>query len=113
MSTRHQLDMLFKPLNLKGISIRNRIVMAPMNTNFADADGSVSDRFKKFYVEIGKGGTGLIIVSATCIDLAARKRVGALSLYDDYFVPKLKEFADAVHVTGAKVIQQLNHNGRL
>ena len=51
-------EALFRPLVLRGISIRNRIVMAPMNTNFAEADGSVSKQFTKFYVEIGNGGTG-------------------------------------------------------
>ena len=40
-------EALFRPLVLKGISIRNRIVMAPMNTNFAEADGSVSEAIYK------------------------------------------------------------------
>lgn len=108
-----QFEMLFKPLIVKGIAIRNRIVMPPMNTNFAEADGSVSERFKKFHVERGKGGVGLIIVSPAYIDPTARKRKGALLLHDDRFIPKLVELTDAVHATGAKVLQQLNHNGRL
>lgn len=108
-----QYEALFKPLTVKGISIRNRIVMPPMNTNFADADGSVNEQFTRYYVERGKGGAGLLIVSSAYIDPAARKRVGALLLHDDRFVPKLKEFTDAVHETGARVFQQINHNGRL
>lgn len=104
---------LFKPLSVKGISIRNRIVFPPMNTNFAEADGSVNERFTKYYVERGKGGAGLLIVSSAYIDPAARKRIGSLLLHDDRFIPKLKEFTDAVHATGAKIFQQLNHNGRL
>jgi 2,4-dienoyl-CoA reductase-like NADH-dependent reductase (Old Yellow Enzyme family)/thioredoxin reductase len=106
-------ETLFKPIIVKGIPIRNRIVMAPMNTNFADFDGSVNKRFTRYYVERGKGGAGLIIVSGACIDATARKRIGSVSLYDDRFISKLKEFSDAVHATGAKVIQQINHNGRL
>ncbi len=104
---------LFKPMSIKGFSIRNRIVLPPMNTNFAEADGSVNERFTKYYVERGKGGAGLLIVSSAYIDPAARKRIGSLLLHDDRFIPKLKEFTDAVHVTGAKIFQQLNHNGRL
>lgn len=106
-------EWLSKPITIKGISIRNRIVMPPMNTNFAEADGSVSERLTKYYVERGKGGAGLLIVSSAYIDPAAKKRMGALLLHDDRFIPKLKEFTDAVHSTGAKVLQQLNHNGRL
>lgn len=108
-----QFELLFSPMKIKGVSLRNRIVLPPMNTNFAEVDGSVSERFKKYYVERGKGGAGLLIVSSAYIDPAAKKRVGALLLHEDRFIPKLKEFTDAIHKTGAKVLQQLNHNGRL
>jgi 2,4-dienoyl-CoA reductase-like NADH-dependent reductase (Old Yellow Enzyme family)/thioredoxin reductase len=104
---------LFEPMTIKGVTIRNRIVLPPMNTNLAEADGSVSERFKRYYVERGKGGVGLVIVSSAYIDPAARKRVGSLLLHDDRFIPKLKDFVDAVHATGAKIFQQINHNGRL
>ena len=106
-------ETLFTPLMLKGVTIRNRIALAPMNTNLADPDGSVNDRFTRYYVERGMGGTGLLIVSSAYIDAAAKKRSGALLLDDDRFIPKLKRFTDAIHATGAKVFQQLNHNGRL
>ena len=105
--------MLFSPYTLKGCTIRNRIVLPPMNTNFADADGSVNERFTKYYVERGKGGAGLLIVSSAYIEKSAKKRSGALLLDDDRFIPKLKTFTTAVQATGAKIFQQLNHNGRL
>lgn len=104
---------LFKPIKIKGTLIRNRIVLPPMNTNFADSDGSVSDRFTNYYVEQGKGGAGLLIVSSAYIDPASKKRKGSLLLHDDCFIPKLKGLTTAVHATGAKILQQLNHNGRL
>jgi 2,4-dienoyl-CoA reductase-like NADH-dependent reductase (Old Yellow Enzyme family)/thioredoxin reductase len=104
---------LFTSLTIKKITLRNRIVLPAMNTNFADADGSVNERFTRYYVERGRGGTGLIIVSAANIDLRARARIGSLLLHEDSFIPKLQVFTDAIHATGAKVIQQLNHNGRL
>jgi 2,4-dienoyl-CoA reductase-like NADH-dependent reductase (Old Yellow Enzyme family)/thioredoxin reductase len=84
-----------------------------MNTNLAEADGSVGDRFKSYYVERGKGGAGMLIISSAYIDPAAKKRAGALLLHDDCFIPKLQGLADAVHETGAKIFQQINHNGRL
>jgi 2,4-dienoyl-CoA reductase-like NADH-dependent reductase (Old Yellow Enzyme family)/thioredoxin reductase len=109
----NRFDHLFTPLTVKGTILRNRIVMPPMNTNFAEADGSVSEQFTRYYVERGKGGAGLIIISSAYIDAAARKRAGALLLDDDRFIPKLRAFTSAIHATGAKVFQQLNHNGRL
>jgi 2,4-dienoyl-CoA reductase-like NADH-dependent reductase (Old Yellow Enzyme family)/thioredoxin reductase len=104
---------LFKSLTVKNITLRNRIVLPAMNTNFADADGSVNERFTNYYVERGRGGAGLIIGSAANVDLRARARIGSLLLHDDSYIPKLQVFTDAIHATGAKVIQQLNHNGRL
>jgi 2,4-dienoyl-CoA reductase-like NADH-dependent reductase (Old Yellow Enzyme family)/thioredoxin reductase len=106
-------EVLFKNLTIKKTVLRNRIVLPAMNTNFADADGSVNERFIRYYVERGKGGAGLIIVSSAYIDPRARKRIGSLLLHDDSFIPKLQRFTNAVHSTGARVLQQLNHNGRL
>jgi len=63
-----RFEALFEPITVKGISIRNRIVLPPMNTNYAEVDGSVSSRFTAYYVECGKGGAGLLIVSSAYID---------------------------------------------
>jgi 2,4-dienoyl-CoA reductase-like NADH-dependent reductase (Old Yellow Enzyme family)/thioredoxin reductase len=106
-------EALFRPLTIKGISFRNRIVMPAMNNNFAEPDGSVSERLTNYFAERGKGGTGLIISSPVYIDPAARKRAGALLLHEDRLIPKLRAFTDAIHGTGARVFLQLNHNGRL
>jgi 2,4-dienoyl-CoA reductase-like NADH-dependent reductase (Old Yellow Enzyme family)/thioredoxin reductase len=84
-----------------------------MNTNLAEADGSGNERLIRYYVERGKGGVGLIIISPISVDPMARKRVGSLLLYEDRFIPKLRDLTDAVHTTGARVFQQLNHIGRL
>ena len=110
---RGAFERLFQPLSIKGVSIRNRIVMPAMNTNLAERDGCVSERFTRYFVERGKGGVGLIIVSPGYIDPAARKRGGSLLYHDDRFIPRLRELTAAIHRTGAKVLQQLNHNGRL
>jgi 2,4-dienoyl-CoA reductase-like NADH-dependent reductase (Old Yellow Enzyme family) len=67
----------------------------------------------RYYVERGIGGAGMLIVSSAYIDPAVRKRQGALLLHDDTLIPKLNRLADAVHATGAKILQQINHNGRL
>lgn len=105
--------MLFTPLAIKGTILRNRIVMPAMNTNFGEKDGSVSDRLIDYFVERGKGGTGLIISSPAYIDPSARKRARSLLLHEDSYIPKLIRFTQAVHQTGARIFLQLNHNGRL
>jgi 2,4-dienoyl-CoA reductase-like NADH-dependent reductase (Old Yellow Enzyme family)/thioredoxin reductase len=109
----HGFEHLFQPIAIKGVTIRNRIVLPPMNTNFAEPDGSVNSRFTRYYVERGRGGAGLLIVSSAYIDVNVKKRSGSLLLDDDRFIPSLKGFTEAIQKTGAQVFQQLNHNGRL
>lgn len=108
-----RFEKILEPLTLKKISFKNRIVMPAMNTNFAGGDGSVTAQFAEYYAERAKGGTGLIIISAAAIDRNARKRTGGLLIDDDQYIGGLKFLADGIHEYGARVFQQINHNGRL
>lgn len=105
---------LFSPFKLKeNVVLRNRVVMAPMNTNFARSDGFISRQYADYFLERAKGGVGLIIIAPGYVDPRARKRAGSLLLDEEKYLPPLKEFTEALHKEGAKVLQQLNHNGRL
>lgn len=104
---------LFEPLQIKNLSIKNRIVMPAMNTNFADPKGYVTQKFINYYRERAKGGVGSIIISSAYIDPRAKKRSGGLAIYDDDFIPGLALLSSSLKEYGAIVFQQLNHNGRL
>ena len=56
---------LFDPLRIKGLELRNRIVFAPVVTNF----GLRNERAINFFAARAKGGAGLIIVHGTPVDL--------------------------------------------
>ncbi|MFC1825380.1 FAD-dependent oxidoreductase [Thermodesulfobacteriota bacterium] len=102
---------LFQPLQVKGRTFRNRIVMAPMNTNYAAAEGETTPRLIDYFVERAKGGTGLIITSAAVVDFDSKKRAGELCVYKDDFIPGLKKLSEAVQKEGAGIFLQLNHQG--
>ena len=59
---------LFKPGSIGEMTLKNRIVMPPLGTNFALEDGQVSERLLDYYEARAKGGLGLVIVEVTCID---------------------------------------------
>lgn len=61
-------EKLFEPIRVGNVALKNRIVMAPMATNFATQDGLVTDQLINFYVERAKNDVGLIIVECACID---------------------------------------------
>ena len=104
---------LLSSLKIGSMTVKNRVIMAPMNTNYANPDGSISKRFADYFIERAKGGVGLIIISPGYVDRRAKKRAGSLLFDDEAFVPELKKFTDEIHSYGSRILQQLNHNGRL
>ena len=67
---------IFEPLTVKRTTIRNRIAMTPMGTNYGEANGEMSNRHMNYYSLRAKGGVGLIIletVSYTHLDVYKRQ----------------------------------------
>jgi 2,4-dienoyl-CoA reductase-like NADH-dependent reductase (Old Yellow Enzyme family)/thioredoxin reductase len=105
--------MLFQPLQLGPMSLRNRIVLPPMGTNAADEEGYVTPPVLGYYEERARGGVGLIVVEGACIDQSHGKAVQhPLGIDDDRHIPGLRRLADAIHRGGAKAAIQLHHAGR-
>ena len=51
---------VFSPLTVRGMTLKNRVVMMPMGSDFAGHDGELSDEHIKYYELRARGGTGLI-----------------------------------------------------
>lgn len=96
---------LFEPGQIAGITLKNRIVMAPMGTRLAQ-EGAVTDPQIDYYVERAKGGVGLIIIECTYV----RAKPGRPCISGDQFIPGLRRLTDAIHTSGAKVAIQINTN---
>ena len=52
----------FSPLTIRGMTLKNRVVMMPMGSDFAGHDGELSDEHIKYYELRARGGTGLLYV---------------------------------------------------
>ena len=68
-----KLEKLFEPIRIGKLELKNRIVMAPINSHLGTELGTVSQRLIDYYVERAKGGVGLIVSDAMCIDWPAGK----------------------------------------
>jgi 2,4-dienoyl-CoA reductase-like NADH-dependent reductase (Old Yellow Enzyme family) len=90
--------LLFSPLNVGAVELRNRIVMPPMVTCM-EAGG---DQNHTWYVARARGGAGLILREATAIRELATAA----------FAERLKRTVDAVHEAGAAIAVQLMEWGR-
>lgn len=104
---------LLAPGQIGGMKTRNRIVMSPMATNFAAADGQVTDLLIDHYEQRARGGVGLVITEGTCIEYPRGKGwANEMSVDDDRFASGLKRLTDAIHKHGGKIALQLHHAGR-
>jgi len=105
------LEKLFTPIRIGSMEVKNRIVMAPMTTNWAPDDGTVSQKMVDYWEARAKGGVGLIIFEAVTIDAAFQYIIKTVGLWDDKLIPSFKRFVDAMHAHGAKVAPQISHPG--
>ncbi|NLI61064.1 MAG: NADH:flavin oxidoreductase [Clostridiales bacterium] len=103
---------LFLPITIKGKNIRNRAVMPPMVFfERAGDDGFVTDEHVEHYRARAKGGTGLIIVEATCIEKNGRLSDCQLGIWSDEHISGLSRIVQACHEYGSVVMLQLHHSG--
>jgi len=102
---------LFQPLNVRSITLRNRIGVSPM-CQYSAVDGVANDWH---YVHLGSravGGAGLVIVEATAVSPEGRITPGCLGLWSDEHVKPLARIAQFVKANGAVAGIQIAHAGR-
>jgi len=103
-------DILFEPIRIGGLEIKNRIDMPAMHMNMA-WDFQVTDLLVDFYADRARGGAGLITVGYATVDLLSggKSNIGA---HDDAFIPGLARLAQTIQENGARAAVQINHAGR-
>ena len=82
---------LFTPMEIKGLSLNNRIVLPPMGTGKATESGEVTDDLLKHYDRFAAAGVGLVIVEHTYVRREGRVNPQQLGIYDDATIPGLQE----------------------
>ena len=103
---------LFESIEIGGIPIRNRIVMAPMTTHYV-RQGRVTERMVHYYAARAKGGVGLVTVEDGIVDYPIGNNTdNPLAADDDRCIPGLKRLSQAIKNEGAKAMLQLSHAGR-
>lgn len=109
-----QFDLLFQPLNINKLTIRNRIVSTAHAEVYATDGGMTTERYVKYYEEKAKGGCGLCICggsSVVSID-SPQSWWSSVNLSTDRIIPHFQNLADAVHKHGGRIMIQISHMGR-
>ncbi|MFC2073100.1 NADH:flavin oxidoreductase [Chloroflexota bacterium] len=102
---------VFDSLMIKGLTLKNRLVMPPMATNMATEEGEVTDRHITHYSARAEGGVGLIIVEHAYVAEDGKLSRNQMGIYDDKLIPGLKRLTEAIHSYGAKAVLQITHAG--
>ena len=106
------MDYLNKALKTSRLTLKNRLVMPPMATSKAEADGSISKDILNYYDEKSKGGyISLVIIEHSFVSQQGKASNCQLSAADDRLVEGLKELAGVIHKNGSKTVMQINHAG--
>jgi 2,4-dienoyl-CoA reductase-like NADH-dependent reductase (Old Yellow Enzyme family) len=100
-----------QPLNIKSITLRNRIGMSPM-CQYSSTDGFSNDWHFVHYGTRAVGGVGLIMVEATAVSPEGRISPADLGIWKDEHIADLKRITEFVHHHGAVAGIQIAHAGR-
>ncbi|MEH7385025.1 NADPH dehydrogenase NamA [Bacillus sp. JJ1521] len=104
---------LFSPYTIKNVTLKNRIVMAPMCMYSShNQDGMLQDWHYTHYVSRAVGQVGLIMVEATAVTPQGRISPLDLGIWSDEHIPGLKKLVDMIKAQGSKTAIQIAHAGR-
>lgn len=103
--------LLFSPLTIRGLTLRNRVVLSPMLT-YAATNGYTNDTHLAHLAKFAAGGAGLVFVESTKVDPGGCSTPRDLGLWKDEFIPGLRRIVALVRGYGAACAIQLGHSGR-
>ncbi|SHK60682.1 oxidoreductase [Hespellia stercorisuis] len=103
---------IFTPLTVRNMTMKNRVCMTPMGTNFGEQSGEMSFLHIQYYEQRAKGGTGLIVVENASVDSPQGSNgTTQLRIDQDNYIPRLYKLCETVHKHGSCISIQLNHAG--
>ena len=103
---------LFEPFTVRRMTVKNRIMMTPIGTNYGEQNGEMSFLHINYYEQRAKGGTGLIMVENASVDSPEGSNgTTQLRIDHDNYIPRLFKLTETIHKHGTCIGIQLNHAG--
>ncbi len=102
---------LFEPYTVRGVTLRNRIVVSPM-CEYSSVQGFANDWHVVHLGSRAVGGAGLVLTEAAAVSLEGRITPNDLGIYRDEHIARLRRIVDFLHENGAVAGIQLAHAGR-
>jgi len=105
-------SVLFTPVRINRMTLKNRIIMPAMASYHAAVNGEATEKLIRYHEERAKGGVGMNIVEATYVARSGNSFDLGLGISDDFMIKGLSKLTEAVHRHDGKIAIQLQHGGR-
>lgn len=103
---------LFSPIKVGNVTLKNRVVMSPMDTCYFSVNGTVTEKALAHYIERARGGVGLIITEVSPWDWPGGRQSRREPRFNSPLVTtEWAEVIQCVHSFGTKICAQLSHAG--
>jgi len=102
---------LFLPVRIGTLELKNRIIMAPMATNYSNERGEISDRQVAYYIERAKAGVGMIMTESNYVSTEGRGSSRRTGLTQSNDITGHKKLVEAIHKLNVPICAQLHHAG--
>src|ERR1700750_3071615 len=103
--------LLFSPLAIRGLTLRNRIVVPPMH-QYSAVKGFPTDWHLMNAGKFAAGGAGLVVIESTKVERRGGGPLGDLGIWDDQFVEPLSRLVKFIKQQNSSAGIQLGHSGR-
>src|SRR5437762_7861312 len=103
--------LLFEPISIRDVTLKNRVVVAPMH-QYSAVKGFAIDWHLMNAGRYAAGGAGLVIMESTKVERRGCGTVGDLGIWDDAFIPGLKRCVEFIRQHNSVPGIQLGHSGR-
>ncbi|MGC8662836.1 MAG: FAD-dependent oxidoreductase [Thermoplasmata archaeon] len=103
-------DLLFSPIRIGTLRLKNRIIFPPISTNLADTNGNVNESLIYHYARRAKGGASLITLENMCLACPEGKSGATQPRIDeDDFIPGLSRISYSIHSYGSAAFMELTY----
>jgi len=116
------MSILFKPGNIAGLELKNRLVRSATAERMCDEDGRPEQAMIELYANLARGGVGLIITGHAFVHESGKAHSTMTAVHRDDLIPSLRALSEVVHREGggkrsggskrSGVVMQINHAGR-
>ena len=104
--------MIFDPIQVCGLDLRNRFVRSATQEFMAEEDGTPTERLGDLYEELAKNEVGLIVTGYAYVLSGGRSDSFQQGIYSDRFIEPYRKITGRVHRRKGKIVLQIVHGGR-